>query len=137
MITKTEKLALERIWVRMLKPGWKSFDEFVSWSIQNKWRTGKALYKLDERKAHGPDNSYWYLKHNEVPASENPICLACERNYCPGNDIGCKQWRDSWIKNWNENICIHIPEKKEQQKREVFQYEHPDLVREGIVFEPN
>lgn len=132
-ITKTERHALERIWAKIGDSEWESFESFASWSLENKWCTGKTLYKLNEMKPHGPENSYWYLKNQEVPDSENALCLACSRKYCPGNNIGCKPWRDAWIKNWNENICIRKQET--QQKREAFQYEHPDLVREGIVFE--
>ena len=49
----------------------------------------------------------------------------CEKNK------GCPKWRKQFIENWNENICI----KPKVMHREAFLYEHPDLEREGIVFE--
>ena len=56
-------------------------------------------------------------------------CNNCDR-VCP--DGGCKAWREWFPENWNENISI-AP--KEPRDKLFFRYEHPDLVREGIVFE--
>ena len=46
---------------------------------------------------------------------------------------GCKAWEKYFIDNWNKNIMKSIGNHKKQ--RQFFRYEHPDLVREGIVFE--
>ena len=51
-------------------------------------------------------------------------CENCQKETCPEN--GCASCRKWFVKNWNENICV----KPELKGRDVFQYEHPDRVRE-------
>jgi hypothetical protein len=51
-------------------------------------------------------------------------CENCRKETCP--EHGCASWSKWFVKNWNENICV----KPEPANREVFQYEHPDRVRE-------
>lgn len=65
--------------------------------------------------------------------SESPFCRNCTRDDCPTNGDGCKAWEAYFIANWNENIMKSIGNHK--KRRQFFRYEHPDLVREGIVFE--
>lgn len=65
--------------------------------------------------------------------SESPFCRNCTRDDCPTNGDGCKAWETYFIDNWNKNIMKSIGNHKKQ--RQFFRYEHPDLVREGIVFE--
>lgn len=65
--------------------------------------------------------------------SKSPFCRNCTRDDCPTNGDGCKAWETYFIENWNKNIMKSIGNHKKQ--RQFFRYEHPDLVREGIVFE--
>lgn len=65
--------------------------------------------------------------------SASPFCRNCTRDDCPTNGDGCKAWEKYFIDNWNKNIMKSIGNHKKQ--RQFFRYEHPDLVREGIVFE--
>lgn len=65
--------------------------------------------------------------------SESPFCRNCTRDDCPTNGDGCKAWETYFIDNWNKNIMKLWKNHKKQ--RQFFRYEHPDLVREGIVFE--
>lgn len=51
--------------------------------------------------------------------------------HCPEN--GCVVWKRYFIQNRNKHIS-EAPAAK-PMVREFFRYEHPDLVREGIVFE--
>lgn len=60
--------------------------------------------------------------------TESPFCRNCRR--CSNVWRGCPAWRKYFIDNWNKNIMV-----KPKKTRQFFQYEHPDLVREGIVFE--
>lgn len=55
--------------------------------------------------------------------SESPFCRNCTRDDCPTNGDGCKAWETYFIDNWNK------------KQRQFFRYEHPDLVREGIIYE--
>lgn len=63
------------------------------------------------------------------------LCAECFRE-CPGDGGGCKEWKEYFVKNWDQNIhrkkIEHIIE--DQSKRCAWQYEHPDLVGEGIVW---
>ena len=63
--------------------------------------------------------------------SESPFCRNCDRERCSNIWQGCPEWQDYFRKNWNENIRA---KNSKAQTRQFFQYEHPDLVREGIVF---
>lgn len=63
--------------------------------------------------------------------SASPFCRNCTRDDCPTNGDGCKAWETYFIENWNKNIMKSIGSHKKQ--RQFFRYEHPDLVREGIV----
>lgn len=65
--------------------------------------------------------------------SESPFCRNCTRDDCPTNGDGCKAWETYFIDNWNKNIMKL--EKNHKIQRQFFRYEHPDLAREGIVFE--
>lgn len=64
--------------------------------------------------------------------SESPFCRNCTRDDCPTNGDGCKAWETYFIDNWNKNIMKLW---KTTKTTPIFRYEHPDLVREGIVFE--
>lgn len=57
-------------------------------------------------------------------------CDSCDK-VCAAEGRGCGPWRDYFVRNWNENISV----KPKKQTKEVFRYEHPDMIREGIVFE--
>lgn len=57
------------------------------------------------------------------------ICEGCVKECSSGGLPGCAEWRKRFIDNWNRNICKCI-----KPKREHFCYEHPDLVREGIIW---
>ena len=50
-------------------------------------------------------------------------CNDCDKD-CP--ESGCVTWKKWFVKYWNDNICV----KPEPKGRAVFQYEHPDRVRE-------
>lgn len=58
-------------------------------------------------------------------------CENCRKETCYP-ERGCSDWRKWFVKNWNENICV----KPEPKGREVFQYEHPDRVREMAPKKP-
>lgn len=121
-----------------------SFDAFVLYAAENGYQKGMHLRRKDEKAPHGPGNTYWSNSHLEraerkvkIAADRgiiSPYCKDCDR---PCNTFGCPAWREYFVKNWNRNIHWKKPEPKkpEPNKREVFRYEHPDMVREGIVFE--
>lgn len=131
-----------------LESGWVSADDFVIWAIENGYKKGAHLLKKNDSEAHGPNNSVFcdskeqkrkiLEKRQEYLSIQSPFCEKCERISCPGrSESGCVAWRAYFVKNWNENIHFEQEAKNEIDPRvqQYFQYEHPDLVREGIVFE--
>ena len=130
---------------------WYNADAFVRWCSENDWQKGLRLCKKDTSMPHGPDNSFFKKPEMTVRAKAedvrrrkeerknlvSPFCVGCEKN-CSHTASGCEEWQEYFQKNWDQNI--HIAPKKPEQKTveegpQVFRYEHPDLVRKGIVFE--
>jgi hypothetical protein len=90
---------------------------------------------LDQTKPYSRDNSYWYYAIKKPDETESPICKGCEGAMIICNTIGCLRYREWFIKNWNDNICVKPKKVKEVKNVDgFFRYEHPDLVREGICF---
>lgn len=140
-LTKTQIHALRKRWEILERDGcgWGSLEEFAQWSVAHGFQTTKELYKLDTGKPHAPDNSFWYYQNKELPNVLSPVCVGCTEIMPVCNTIGCYRYREYFVKNWNENIHRELkrPETKKQTDPRCFRYEHPDLEREGIVFEPN
>lgn len=113
----------------------ESFDAFIKWCSENDYKPNARLRKHDEDKPHGPGNSYWYVKPPYQPVPKHgcisPFCENCGKKEDCWN--GCSGWKDYFVKNWNDNIS-KSPKQKTEEVQEVFRYEHPDLVREGIVW---
>ena len=108
-----------------------SFEAFCEWS-EGKAKKGFTVYKVNVNKPHSPENSYWYYSQKRQEDVVSQICESCDQDMLVCHTIGCAKYREWFVKNWNKNICIRPAE---PPKREVFRYEHPDLEREGIVFE--
>ena len=73
-------------------------------------------------------------KKEERKALVSQFCVGCTEACREG--VGCERWRQYFILNWDQNISIAKPVPKEDPNaKQYFRYEHPDLVREGIVFE--
>ena len=139
---------------------WKDFDDFILWSSKNGYSKGVHLHKKRDDEPHGPNNSYYfgaytkgltsrerkraarkkpaheeYAQKNKLEDVVSPYCVGCERS-CPGHGIGCVGWEEYFVENWNQNICrTLIQPQPEPEIRQTWQYEHPDLEREGLRFE--
>lgn len=117
--------------------GWTDRESWIRWAYENGYKKGYHLGKFDDRKPHGPENSFFYESEAKMEsdrkAKARNLCSECTLP-CPAE--GCAQWREWFVKNWDKNI-YRKPNNalKEETERKVrfFQYEHPDLVREGIV----
>ena len=123
---------------------WSSAEDFIKWANDSGFKKNARLYKKDENKPHGPNNSCWHilgqentrrrftnqLKHGSV------FCTDCKRD-CPSHGRGCNDWQTYFQDNWNKNIYIPPVKPVVPEGPMVFRYEHPDLVREGIVFDPS
>lgn len=115
----------------------EDFDDFARWAAESGRQQYAQLRKRDPDKPHGPENSFWYIRppYQKVERHDYTckFCEGCDKGSCQTVPNGCREWRKWFVENWNEYICIK-PKEPEPRKREVFRYEHPDLVREGIVF---
>lgn len=123
---------------------WSCVEDFLKWASESGHVKNSRLYKRDEDQPHGPDNSYWDIsdpnktrqKYVGTLKDVCGFCRNCERE-CPTNAMGCNEWREYWVDYWNTYICAvrTKPQPVADKTPMVFRYEHPDLVREGIVFE--
>ena len=132
------------------KENWTDFDAFVKWCSENGYQKGIKLRRHDERKPHSPENSFFAEntreiirinseKFHEFRQNSSPFCTGCEKECQRNGSGGCDEWQAYFKNNWDQNIYI-APKKKEEPVEDpnitkFFRYEHPDLVREGIVFE--
>ena len=129
---------------------WQNADDFVRWCSENGWQKGLKLCRKDKERLHGPGNSYFQTPEMTVRAKKedirrrkeerkntvSPFCEGCQKE-CTRVAYGCEEYRAWFVKNWNQNI--HVPPVKPvvPEGPMVFCYEHPDLVREGITFDPS
>lgn len=133
---------------------WDKADDFLKWCSENGWQNGLRLYKTDASQPHGPSNSYFKQPPASVRTNQadvrrrkeerkklvSPFCEGCKTG-CRNTAVGCDEYRAWWKKNWDQNIRVAKPVKvkpvevkPEPEGPMVFRYEHPDLVREGIVW---
>ena len=121
---------------------WECVEEFIKWARDSGYAKGLHLRKHNEEMPHGPDNSFWLTANagelktrflNQMKKG-SVFCRSCEKD-CPRDGRGCKEWREYFRLNWNENIHVPKPKPVVQERPMVFQYEHPDLVREGIEWQ--
>ena len=129
---------------------WQSADDFVRWCSENGWQKGLRLYRRNKNRIHGPDNSFFKTpemtgrakkedirrRKEERKNTVSPFCEGCQKE-CTKVSYGCGEYRTWFVTNWNQNI--HVPPVKPvvEEGRKVFRYEHPDLVRDGIVWQGN
>ena len=123
-----------------------NFDGFCKWLSETGYKRGMHIRKHDKTKPHSPENS-WFQEHSHnakvrkekvkaVRAIKSKFCENCTEGKCTNISDGCKPWREWFTENWNNNIHRKKPV-AESNVPMVFCYEHPDLVREGIVWAGN
>lgn len=138
---------IRRFYRRLYDSEWERADDFIKWCSENGYESGLRLCRKDTSKPHGPENSYFKTPEKTVRGIAedkrrrkeerknlvSPFCEGCQKK-CSAS-FGCEEYREWFVKNWNQNISIAKPDvKKEPAKPMVFCYEHPDLVREGIAW---
>lgn len=96
----------------------EDLDEFRNWMIQNGWDYGKKLGRKDPDGPWSPDNCILY---------ETPMEL---------------EYHQMLVARWNNMVEpirerfkeeLAEIERRKPKGKEYFQYEHPDLVRKGIM----
>ena len=97
---------------------WESFNDFLRW-CQGTWYPRTTLHRIDDSKPYGPGNCEWL-----------PMCSSEKYK----KELAA-QW-DKIMQPIREQYRMQIAEAQANAK-EYFRYEHPDLVREGIVWAEN
>jgi len=125
---KYQKDALRKKWAEMPRHGavaFESLEDFRQWCEETGWEIGMKLARKDKEKPYSRENCYWITSGSSVSYTYNQDEMAAEWERCIGPIR--EQYRDQ--------IAAVIQKQRRQQVKEVFRYEHPDLVREGIVWQ--
>lgn len=135
MSSATEIYSLRRIYETIRPDGdFASMDDFMDWAVAY-YKVGYTVYKRDLTKPYSKKNCYWYYAVKKSDIITSPFCEGCTENMPVCETKGCFKYRCAFVNNWNENICIKPKDAPtEKDTKEYFQYEHPDLAREGICF---
>ena len=139
---------LNRFYRYLRNSDWRNGDDFVRWCSENGFQKGLRLCRIDTSIPNGPENSFFKepkmtkrairddirRRKEERKNLISPFCEGCQKE-CSNIAAGCDEYQKWWVENWNRNIRIAKPVVKEEPNTvQFFRYEHPDLVREGIVF---
>ena len=134
---------LRRRWARIKDDStWYSFDDFLFWCSEQDYQPRMVLVKKLKSLPHGPDNSSFCEmseimkrikkmapKKKEISV-ESEYCKGCQR-VCPAG--GCADWQKWYQENWNTKIHKNV----RTHTTVEFRYEHPDMIREGIIWQPS
>ena len=129
-----------------LKEGFASFDNFLRFCAESGYKPEMLMRRYDTNAPHSPENTFFCSR--PVIEEKNPqkpekktemeprdgVCASCKKK-CNASGAGCSEYQKLWTENWNRNIHRKKPEPERPRARQFFLYEHPDLIREGIVFE--
>ena len=126
-----------------LKETFGSFDNFLKFCAEQGYQPGMGMYRYYPNEPHSPENTFFHARPNKPEPKAKPekpeqkdICSTfCKKKKCDASGAGCAEYKKRWAENWNKNIHRKITESKVPNRTMVFRYEHPDLIREGIVFE--
>ena len=122
--------------------GFGSFDNYLKFCADSGYVPGMLMAKYNRYEPHSPNNTYFKERPNghllprtpkKKQQTRNWLCNGCPE--CADPKRGCKKYREMFVKNWDENIHYVKPEPvvESPNKKHFFQYEHPDLVREGTL----
>ena len=120
--SEDEVQVLDLLWRMMKRSGYRvkfeSFDAFLRYA-KDKFDYGLTMVRIDRHRGWSPENIQWCnAKKNEADIADRKKCAA--------------QW-DCMMQPLRKKYAKELAQ-IESNKRQFFRYEHPDLVREGIVF---
>ena len=61
------------------KSGWSCFDDFLLWCSRVGWSKSCHLRKLNDRKPHGPENSFWEDPDGRAIYPPGHPCRECQK----------------------------------------------------------
>lgn len=121
--------------------GFGSFDKFLRFCAESDYKPGMYMLRYNSSEPHSPTNTFFceVKRHPKEPmkdhkGSQNWICKGCKEKTCTRPGSGCIKYQKAFVENWNKNIHRKKPVSVDSNKPMVFRYEHPDLIREGIIF---
>lgn len=97
--SKKETMRLSNYWKnhKLAGQGWDSCGSFTLWARDSGWKPLKQLRKIDPRKPHGPDNSFWQdPQEEEPPLSPGHPCLDCDNQTRDRCGTVCRKRLDYW-----------------------------------------
>lgn len=131
---------LQYWWRKMTETGvpclFESSGEFAQWSVKNGYEYGKRLRRIDRSLEYSPDNCTWEdvskesVKRSKYKDHEMKICREQWDEFVTPIRERFKDELER-IANAENEPC---PEEDKPGARKCWRYEHPDLVREGIMF---
>lgn len=135
---KSTKYNLQYYWGKIRNDGsenrFREFRHFAAWSLENGYDYGKKIRMIDPNKGWSKDNCEWI----EIEEQRSSAMRACVKQW-DKFIIPIRKRFEKELECIREGRPIEIePEPpKEQIGKVFFRYEHPDLVREGIVWGVN
>lgn len=104
----------------------QSAHQFSEWCRKQKYRFGMTLTRIDENKPYGTTNCVLVAQpKKEVVSAQAQLREAADRwERCVG----------PIRKKYEKEIRAILRQEAIDAECQRFQYEHPDLVREGVVF---
>jgi hypothetical protein len=137
-VDNNTKYILEYWWKKIRKSEipnmFDGFQDFSNWSVNNGYKYGRRLHRIDKGAEYSPDNMEWVDVN--VNSQSNEIA---KQKAIAKWDAFIKPIRERFLEDLEllEKIKKEEEEeriRKEKPAREFFRYEHPDLEREGIVW---
>ena len=121
--TSDEIQVLQLRWAMMRRSGYsvefQSFDTFLQYA-RGKFAYGLTMERIDKHEGWFPENIRWY----------NPKKLEADLDRRMQQAVCWENMMRPLRKKYAKQLAKIKP-----YERGCFRYEHPDLVREGIVFE--
>lgn len=115
-----------------------SSGEFAQWSVKNGYEYGKRLRRIDRSLEYSPDNCIW------EDVSTEPVK---QSKYMEFEMKSCREQWDKFVTPIRERFKDELeqianaektprPEEDKPGVQKFWRYEHPDLVRGGILWLP-
>lgn len=100
----------------------ESFADFWNWALENGWDYGKKIARIDEDGPWSEENCFIFQTSMQEESRRNLI----------------NKWNKTVepIRERYKEELAEIDRRNKPKVKEYFRYEHPDLVREGIIWKP-